>query len=53
MKLKVRAKDASSIARMNIFLRTVEDTVDWDAAAAATLYEDPPNRKSFKEISIA
>jgi hypothetical protein len=39
--------------RMNFFLRTVEDTLDWDAASAATLYEDPKNQIFFKEISSA
>jgi hypothetical protein len=40
-------------ASMNIFLRTIEDTLHWDAAAAAALYEDPGNEKFFKEISAA
>jgi hypothetical protein len=39
--------------RMNLFLRTVEDTLDWDAASAATLYEDPQNQIFFKDISSA
>jgi hypothetical protein len=40
-------------ARMNIFLRTVQDAFNWDAATAAILYEDPQNQTFFKEISSA